>query len=557
MCGIALTNNNSLLVVEELHYRGVDSYSKLTKNELSFHFFRLAFIGKDEKYQKILSNDRFIILFNGEIYNYKDLALCNSFNIPESDGEIILNLLESGFSPKEIFQNLIGMYAIVIYDTNLDNIYITRDFYGQKPLWLINDNENWLFTSELKSSRSLIIDNAAFFDYLHAPLDNFNLFSNAILLEPGYYYEFHVNNTRELHLLNSSILFNNDVLLKKEEVNAMLLEDSFAGVVNTDFGKVGILLSGGVDSTLVAGILSKEIELNTISFRTLENSFESNEVIRTSNYLKMPYEIIELDDISIEDIDLALDIYFLPSWDSSVPLTYKILSRVNGKYKVVITGDGGDELYHGYSRHRLFNLRFCVPKLFKIFSGRNRLLRIIFGSDVASILDTYIPFYSFLDTSVSKRVIKAKFLEQSYENAIEIIDRKYILQNLLRRVDLMGLINNIEVRSPLLNLKLKFDFPLSFKLILQNKPQLRKVLAYFNLKFLVSKKKKGFEFSYPKIYNELRDKVKLNREMIEKFELTHIEFDKLDMNDKHHRNLILHLYSSFRFYNNNLVKHER
>jgi asparagine synthetase B (glutamine-hydrolysing) len=556
MCGIALTNNNLLLVVEELHYRGVDSYSKLTKNELSFHFFRLAFIGKDEKYQKILSNERFIILFNGEIYNYKDLALCNSVEIPESDGEIILNLLEIGFSPKDIFQSIIGMYAIVIYDTNLDNIFITRDFYGQKPLWLINDNENWLFTSELKSSRSLIIDNAAFYDYLHAPIDNFNLLSNAMLLEPGYYYEFHVDNKRNLQLLTSSILFNNDVLLKKEEVNAMLLEDSFSGVVNTDFGKVGILLSGGVDSTLVAGILSKGILLNSISFRTSENSFESNEVIRTSKYLNLPCEIIELDDISVEDIDLALDVYFLPSWDSSVPLTYKILSRVNGKYKVVITGDGGDELYHGYSRHRLFNLRLRIPKLFKIYTGRNRLLRIIFGSDEASILYTYIPFYRFLDKRVSKRVIQAKFLEESYRNAIHEIDRKYVLQNLLRRVDLLGLVNNIEVRSPLLNLKLKFDFRFSIKLIFQNKPRLRKILADFNLKSLVSKKKKGFEFNYPKIYSELLEKVRLSQDLIEKFDLSHIEFDKLEMSDKHHRNLILHLYSSFRFYKNTLVKHE-
>lgn len=556
MCGIALTNNNSFLDVEELSYRGVDSYSTIIENGFYFHFFRLAFIGKDDKFQQILSNDRYIVLYNGEIYNYKELAHAHSLPLPESDGEILLFLLEKGANPKEIFQQLTGMFAIIIYDKLIDSVFVTRDFYGQKPMWLVTDNNNWLFTSELKTCKSLILDESALFDYVHVPLDNFNLFSNAVLLDPGFYYEYSLNR-QKLELIEYVKLSFESSLLKKEDVNTILLEDSFEGVVNTDFGKVGILLSGGVDSTLVAGILSKSVKLNAISFNTQDNMFESKEVVNTSNFLNIPYEIVEMDGLSIDDVNAALDIYFIPTWDSSVPLTYRLLKEVSGKYKVIITGDGGDELYHGYVRHRLFNLRMQMPWFFKIYFGNNRFLSILFGPDNNSILNTYIPFYTYLRHGICRQLVKDKYLEDTYEGAIEKIDRRIILQNLLRRVDLMGLRHNIEVRSPLLNLKIKFDFGFSLKLLFNNKPILRRILKDLKLDKLVLKTKKGFEFNYPRIFNELLILVSTDSEMIEKFKLNHIDFNKLDMSDKYQRNLILHLYSSFRFYKSFGVRNEK
>ena len=412
MCGIAgffLTKINKRFDSEKVAYsmatslehRGPDKKKIWFDNDrkMFLSFSRLSILDlSDHGDQPMTSNNgRFIILFNGEIYNHKSLRkeLDNlDYKIKwngRSDTEILVNLIEY-FGFEQTLKKIIGMFSIVVFDQKLQKLFLARDRVGEKPLYYGFVDENFIFASELKAfevfpnfQKELNLD--AVYNFLKFSVISGDkcVYKNIYKISPATFIEINLTNLRKDKKIKPVLYWNyyqnyhnNKAELNKnislEEATGqvkILLQESIRDQLVSDV-PLGVHLSGGIDSSLITAIASqnlKKIKTFSIGFENKEydESIYSEKIAKilgtSHNKLILNNEnLLSL----VSNIGNTLDEPFADS--SQLPMMALCnFSRRN--IKVALTGDGGDEIFGGYNRYifskKYLNLLKKSPNLLK------------------------------------------------------------------------------------------------------------------------------------------------------------------------------------------------
>jgi asparagine synthase (glutamine-hydrolysing) len=369
MCGICgkvqpegVSCTDLKLMTDTLKYRGPDDEGFTLRGIAGLGHRRLSIIDLDGGHQPISNEDgRLWIVFNGEIYNYQELRdrLGNSHQFStNSDTEVILHMYEE--LGKECVKELRGMFALAIWDTRDQTLFLARDHLGQKPLYYVHQGERFAFASEIKAllsedSSLREVDPRGLHQYLTLRIiaPPLSMFASIRKLPPGHTLTYQGGNVQierywDLHYepkLEMSEAEFLDALEQKvmETVRFHMVSDV----------PVGAFLSGGMDSSIIVGMMSKiaEVPIKTFSVGVPYENYSELPYARAvaEKYGTEHYE----EDIFPSLVRILPDLVWHldePSDPLSAPMFY-IAQMASRHVKVVLGGDGGDELFGGYDRY--------------------------------------------------------------------------------------------------------------------------------------------------------------------------------------------------------------
>ncbi|MEO6133643.1 MAG: asparagine synthase (glutamine-hydrolyzing), partial [Ginsengibacter sp.] len=375
MCGIVSIINktgngvdSSLLerMANTIHHRGPDANGMLVDGPIGFFHKRLSIIDISTG-QQPMTFDNCIIIFNGEIYNYIELRETlkkkgHSFHT-SSDTEVILHLYaEYG---DDFVNQLNGMFAFIIYDKNKNRFFVARDHFGIKPLYWYTDDECIIFGSEIKALLAhpkveAIPDTVNLYEYLtfQFVMGESTMFKNISKIPPGHFISIDLNSYKQKVVKYWEPNFKVDQFHKEEyfiEKLREILEETISQQLRSDV-PVGTYLSGGIDSSLVTIMASRILNKPIKSF---SGAFKEGPEFNELQYARIAakaagaelYEIFPTED---EFIDLMPKlIYHLdePVAGPGLFPQYIVSKFASQHVKVVLGGQGGDEIFGGYTRY--------------------------------------------------------------------------------------------------------------------------------------------------------------------------------------------------------------
>jgi asparagine synthase (glutamine-hydrolysing) len=513
MCGIiAFTGNtqsktqtNAMLA--SLSKRGPDDHGALSFPHCTLGQTRLSIIDLSGGHQPMRDNKRDIaITFNGEIYNYKELkqeleTKGHHFST-NSDTEVILKAYqEYGLGcPKY----LDGMFAFAIWDEEKQSLFMARDRFGKKPLYYAYDTEgNLMLASEIKAlfASGRIkgeIDPGALDNYLalmYVPPAK-TIYKNIFTLLPAEY-AVYKNGTLtkdkywQLEYKPIQISYGD----AKEEIRRLFTEAVKKRLV-ADV-EIGSFLSGGVDSTLVTAYAQKFTDrpLKTFSLgygdyrNELPYAAEAARKIGTDHYTLQASEDL------LEALKASIAYFDEPHADSS-DFPQSLLSKfAASKVKVALSGDGAAELFMGYGwyqKHWHLSLRkHTIEKLFlNPFQGYMRHTSIFSESERKKLWGNNNHVGKFISSDLAESTLDPI-------SKINLFDlTAYLPGQLLSKIDRMGMMHGLEVRSPFLDYKLAefvYNLPVEFKMNKnENKIILKDILSEIMPREFVYRRKQGF-----------------------------------------------------------------
>jgi asparagine synthase (glutamine-hydrolysing) len=558
MCGIngfiALSKDNNC--AEQLKimnnciiHRGPDAEGEFLANEERFSIAmgmrRLSIIDLSTGNQPIYSEDcSKVIVFNGEIYNYKMLKeqLINQGCIfkTNSDTEVILKLYEK--EGVQSFGKLDGMFAFSIYDKTIGKVYIARDFFGEKPLYYTKSEASFVWGSELKSLVKILpskpeIDATSlslYFQLTYIPAP-FTIYKDIHKLEANHYIELDCNENKYLIIEIDKPISKFTFQSKKEatKVTHDLVQKSVLSRSISDV-PLGTFLSGGVDSSVVSLCLAQQQEkkIDTFSIGFDKKSFDESDKSRLVSKLinSNHHEFIISEKNLTANIDEIILNFDEPFADSSALATYLVSKKTKDYVKVALTGDGGDEVFGGYNKYYMGKLNqkyiSLIPQSLhrsglslanKFLASNedsrglkfkaNRLLKSInyegdFYYNIISLGFNEYELNEILQSNIYKpnTLNYYKNFINSKNNSIEnfrTIDKQLSLEgDMLVKVDRTSMLASLECRAPFLNKEL-WDFtnqlPDSYLINGWDKKHILKEAfkEYFPNNFL-NKSKKGF-----------------------------------------------------------------
>jgi asparagine synthase (glutamine-hydrolysing) len=414
MCGILGQVNRKKEIVPELFFKMLSTLGKRGPNQ-SGDFFagrvalghrRLSIIDLSEAgCQPMFSADRnSAIVFNGEIYNFQNLKKAlgkeHRWN-SHTDTEVLLVGYEQ-FGQK-VVEKIDGMFAFAIYDKKNQLITLARDHFGKKPLYYYLDEEIFCFASELKAiiahpeiKQKLKIDELSLAKYLfygYVPSPN-SIFDEIKKLEPATTLQFDLKNWKIINQYDfwkledidiNKQLSETEILGKTEE----LLRKSVEKRLMSDV-PLGVFLSGGLDSSLVAKYLaeySSEADSFTVCY---ENSNEANEAAyaeKVASTLGLSCNLCYFEDRLVRENFLEiLDYLDEPLADAAIFPLYFVSKLAKNKITVALGGDGGDEIFGGYEKHRAqaliekFHYLSCLVGAGKKLVAQNNVYYKLFDS---------------------------------------------------------------------------------------------------------------------------------------------------------------------------------
>ncbi len=375
MCGICgfysqkefVTQSELTQMADSLNHRGPDAEGTYCNHVAGLAHKRLSILDLSENANQPMESHsrRYITVFNGEIYNYKEIA--EELNLDfrtTSDTEVLLEAFEEwGVT---FVNKLNGMFSIAIYDKHEKQLYLFRDRIGIKPLYYYWDGDHFAFASELKAllkvnhiKDNLEISRSAINEFLHVgyiPEPN-TIYRKIKKFPAGHFGIADEEGLRiEAYWMIEGAIRRN-LISNYTDAKSRLSELVESSVSLRLMGDVpfGSFLSGGIDSSLVTAVAQKHTKgnLNTFSIGFKESKYnEAGFAKNVAKYLGTDHhELIVSQDDAKEMIPDLLDYYDEPYADSSAIPTM-ILSRFARKHvTMALSGDGGDELFHGYGSY--------------------------------------------------------------------------------------------------------------------------------------------------------------------------------------------------------------
>lgn len=397
MCGInGIIRKNSSeneiaaklqIMNQRIIHRGPDDdgffIARSENTNIGFAMRRLSIIDLASGKQPIFTEDQSkVIVFNGEIYNYKilksELENCGIIFRTTSDTEVILKMYEK-YGPSS-FTRLDGMFAFSIYDKSIDKVFIVRDFFGEKPLYYINTSSGMIWASELKSIISVLdakpeIDRTGlslYFQLTYIPAP-YTIYKGISKLEANHYLEYDLKggkiDIKKVNGEGDSGIKDISFEEAKKHIRDLVQSSVFSRSVSDV--PLGTFLSGGVDSSIVSWCLASNLDekINTFSIGFEKKSFDETDKSKTVAKLlgSRHHEFIISEKDLADDIDEILLNFDEPFADSSALPSFLVAKKTSGFVKVVLTGDGGDEVFGGYNKYLIGNINKkytgIVPKM--------------------------------------------------------------------------------------------------------------------------------------------------------------------------------------------------
>lgn len=490
-------------------------------------------------------DDMVTIVFNGEIYNFNELKkeITDYHFVSTCDTEVIIAAyLKWGIKAIEKFN---GMFAIGIYDKRVDKLFLCRDRIGKKPLYYWCDGDNIVFASELKPImkspgfipvlNKKVIGKFIFHQYILAPQ---TIFENVYKVCPGEIVSFSKGSIEKTKYwgvkgTTCSISYPD----AKLELKEMLIESCRKRMISDV--PVGVFLSGGIDSSLIAAIarsLDGNIKTFSIGFND-ENYNEAQYAKEISKHLGTVHKELYLDESSLFDFLKDLSYYYdEPLADNSQISTMAVSKLAKEDVTVVLSGDGGDELFCGYDSYvdiinNKKNIKLATAmKNFLDFTGikNNKLIRSLLPNNLNGFMATYrkelgnqfwLGYYESLlrDLLIEETYSDLNFNEISFTkndvfNKMLNDQLTYIPDDILSKVDRASMKYSQEVRCPLLDYKIvEFanSLPFEYKYNGTKKRILKDIVYEYIPKELLDRPKMGFAIPTEKwLKSKLKDRVR-------------------------------------------------
>lgn len=517
--------------------------------QLGFNRLSILDLSENGKQPLISPSGKFAMVFNGEIYNYKAIqkkyAIADADLRSTSDTEILSHLLEK--VSIEIFaQELNGMFAIVVYDIETKSIHLIRDFAGIKPLFYGLHSDGIIFASQFdqifqhpvfskKKLRSEIMKEFFGLGYMQAPN---TVFQNIFQVEPSQIVTWNGDTTKSI---TKTKYFDWKISRTFCESSAEVVrkfDSIFSSVIKSQLHAdvpVATFLSGGIDSPLVSAY-AKQHQPNIKAFTFGVDDLKHDESIIAQKIASQLDLNQHLEKSSEKDMLSILDLHFKgltePFGDYSSLPTYLITKKAKEHASVMLSGDGGDELFWGYPRFLksvnhlywfklpLFLRKIIVPFYRKFYVKTSSAIDkfslfehwILSKQTHFPKLDRFLPNISF---SKELHSVYAFDLPISKTNALNYLKQNEFfahLQRVLRKVDLMSMSNSLEVRVPFLDKEvIVFSNTIIPEFGIRHqtpKLVLRKVLHKFIDKKITELPKRGFSVPIESwLKNELKEDV--------------------------------------------------
>ena len=538
--------------------RGPDKKKIIKHNNIIFLFSRLSIqdLSKNGDQPIISSSKKFIMVFNGEIYNHIGLRKKLNFLFPKkkwkgtSDSETLIESFQM-FGVSKTLSLIRGMYSIFLFDIKNNEFFIINDIFGEKPLYYEINNNNFLVSSslnsflyeqrkiDLKNSSNLLIKN--YIPHPHTAIKGVKK------INPNSYIKYKISNNKIIKIFDKNYYFPKNI--KKESNNESFesLSKSLEGYLLEAVEEqlisdvpVGTFLSGGIDSTLITALANKVSNKKISTFTIGFNNKKFNEAVyakKISDHLNTNHHQKYFSSKHLFELfDEVISAYNEPFSDSSQLPTMLLCKFASSKVKVCLTGDGGDELFGGYNRY-IFN-----PKLWNIlrfipFKARSLLLPISSNQFFIALIKMILGIYdkrfhkmhyieqkinSIFNSMNSKSLSELTFKLSSHTNVHDLgkyfhskfnykevfpraINTKDLMNNdlknylpgdLLVKVDRASMNFGLETRMPFLNKKV-YEFsqkiPMKFKIDDKiSKIILKDILYRYVPKKLIERPKQGF-----------------------------------------------------------------
>lgn len=480
-----------------LENRGPNNQGLYNNESVGLGHRRLSIIDTSAEANQPMTDitGRYKLIFNGEIYNFKELksslvAKGVAFST-SSDTEVLLYLLINEGS--KCFTKLNGFFAIAFYDIEQNTLLLARDRFGIKPLHIYQDEDKILFASELKSILAYGIDKKLNYEALHNYLQlNYlpgciSMIKGVSKISPGNYLIIKNKSVEEHTYYQTKIHTTNSTFEESKIEFKQILEKSVTDRLVADV-PLGTFLSGGVDSSIISAIAAKSVDnLQTFSIGYKDSPFfdETKYADQVAKHIGSHHTVFKLsnDDLFSHMFDV-LDYIDEPFADSSALAVYILSKETKKNVTVALSGDGADELFAGYNKHAaLFrmlhagskeNLASALSGLWKVLpkSRNNKLTNTFRQLDRfakaakmtpterywawAAIGDKYYASNLVKNEQNTEQVNANPFTlndaEKESINDTLLADLNMVLPgDMLTKVDLMSMANSLEVRVPFLD----------------------------------------------------------------------------------------------------------
>ena len=558
MCGIAgflgkdsINKNFINSCLSSMKERGPDNQSylefKYKNNFINLLHSRLSILDINNRSNQPMSKNGFTLIFNGEIYNYKELKRelekKNYKFTTKSDTEVLLNCFIH--YREKAFNLLEGMWAASIWDDNAKRLYISRDKFGEKPLYYLRQNKSIYFGSQIKQIEILSgvkqkidkekIRKFLLVGYKSVFKDNKSFFKKIKSIEPGHTYIFEKDNLSKVKNWTLNYKPNNKLRIEEIVQNSKdILINSVKSQLNAD-RSVSILLSGGVDSAGIASIAHKVLNKKITTYSIISEDIRYNESKNIEIVKKdIGCENIQLNTNDIFKFDLLSELKKKIEYNSAPILTissfissflHKLIAEDG--HRVTLSGVGADEIYTGYYDHQLFYLNTQ-----KKSGNFNKILKNWQENLKPYTRNPYLKSQNYILNNKNfrkhiyytnpnlinffKNKKKIKFLEKNFSNDVlrnRMLNELFfeIVPKILNEDDSNNMINSIENRSPYLDKSLcEFMYSVPTKFLIKdgfNKFILRESLkGICNENILQDRKKVGFNAPFVDLFDVSKDK---------------------------------------------------
>ncbi len=546
MCGILGGNSrkwNYKDGLNAMYHRGPDAQRIREFDDFTLAFTRLAIMDLSDNGMQPMTRGDVSIVFNGEIYGFCTLKkkLQKKYKFESgSDTEVILYAyIEYG---DDFIDKIDGMFAIALYDKRRHIVRLYRDRSGIKPLYYYYDGKDFLFASELKALQSCMmdkltyIDYSAVYDYLfyqYIPEPK-TMYKNCYKLPPAYslifdidtakitthkYWKLQVNTREEGKLDSEEMAYRLKSLIEKSVKDQMIADVS-----------VGVFLSGGIDSSIVSYECSRVnplIKTFTMGFDEIKYNEMSYANILISKYNLNSYSQV-MDSSKFTNLrENMIRWYDEPFADTSAYPSYLVSQMARQEVTVVLTGDGGDELFGGYDRYRAYakiykNKKSEFPFLANLIHIAHLMDLVdddLYHTYISDGIEEYEPFIFLCDKKAAEQLRKKWGLGKDYDpkwfmkkyykkdlppiTRVRYLDFKtYLPGDVFTKIDRVSMANSLETRVPFLSREIiEFAFSLPQNAICEG-DNLKKIMkqAYKGIipDEILYRKKKGF--SVPRSY---------------------------------------------------------
>jgi len=484
MCGICgefrfnksqFDNVKLTKLMDSIASRGNDSKGTYKEKNIFLGHHRLSIIDTSDKSNQPMKINDLVIIFNGVIYNYKELRknLITKGHIFNSSGdtEVIIRLyIEYG---SECVNYLDGVFSFAIYDTKKNNLFLARDRIGIKPLYYTLDNNEFRFSSSMnglinKNEKPQINPIALHYQFtLHSVVPApHTIISGIHKLEPGHTLK--ITQSGESYLNKYFDINEVEIKNHKEqeitEHSTYLLKKAVEKRLNIADVPVGILLSGGLDSSLITALAKKfkeQIDTYSIGFNTVNEEvgnefYYSDLVAKDFKTSHVKYKIN--DDELFNNLDLVISNMSEPMFSQDSSAFFLLSNRVSKNNKVVLSGQGADEVFGGYFWYKqIMNEKSLneIDTLSKYYFDRS-------FHNYKNIVNNKYVYSNYVHNDISKAMNEMSPTLSTLDKVFRLELSMFIIDDPVKRVDNMTMSHALEARVPFLDIDL-ITYMLSIK----------------------------------------------------------------------------------------------